>query len=169
MALWTFTKVSQDLGCSVQNISNRKGKLKSMGFIEKDVDGKEKINENGYNYLMEQRKNSFKSDINKFSNNLVNNDENLNNINENETKQLHSNNDFIIEFLQKEIEDLKIRLNEETQQKIHWQELYIKQNEDFKKLAFPPMLDTQEGNRNTEEREKRGFWSRLFRTIILNP
>ena len=47
MSLWTFTEVSRDLGTSIQNISNRKSKLKSMGFIETDIDGKEKINENG--------------------------------------------------------------------------------------------------------------------------
>ena len=46
LALWTFSEVSKDLGTSIQNISNRKSKLKSLGFIELDeVDGREKINE----------------------------------------------------------------------------------------------------------------------------
>ena len=170
MPLWSFSKASEDLGCSIQNISNRKGKLKEMGFIEVDpIDGKDKLNENGFNYLLEQRKNNYKKSVNKFNNDLVNNNENLDNINENQTKQLNSNNDFIVEFLKNEIDDLKNRLNEETKQKIYWQELYIQQNEDFKKIAFPPMLDTQEGNKNTEERVKKSFWSRIFRIVFIIP
>lgn len=162
MALWTFTEVSQQLGCSVQNISNRKGTFKNMGFIEVDVDGKEKLNENGFNYLKNQRENTMKNRVNKLNSDLVNGQENSNNIRDNQTKQTNLTNDFFVEFLKNEVDELKTRLIEEQEQKKYWQDLYIKQNEDFKKLAFPPMLDTQEGNRNTEEREKRGFWSRLF-------
>ena len=162
MALWSFTEISQQLGCSVQNISNRKGKLKSMGFIEVDLDGKEKINEAGFNFLKEQRKNTIKNEVNKLNNNLVNEQENASNVNDLRDKQMNFTNEFIVEFLKNEVEELKNRLNEEQKQKEYWQNLYIQQNEDFKKLAFPPMLDTQEGNKQTQEREKRSFWSRLW-------
>ena len=162
MALWSFTEISQHLGCSVQNISNRKGKLKSMGFIEVDLDGKEKINEAGFNFLKEQRKNTIKNEVNKSNNDLVNEQENISNVNTYRDKQMNLTNEFIVEFLKNEVEELKNRLNEEQEQKKYWQNLYIQQNEDFKKLAFPPMLDTQEGNNQTQEREKRSFWSRLW-------
>lgn len=158
MALWTFTEMSQNLGCSIQNISNRKNSLRNMGFLEIDVDGKEKINENGYNYLMNKRKNTMKRELNKFNDNLVNTEEKTSNNNDSNAKQFNLTNDFIVEFLKNEVEELKGRVIEEQQQKKYWQDLYIKQNEEFKKLAFPPMLDTEEGNRETEEREKKGHW-----------
>lgn len=162
MALWSFTEISQVLGCSIQNISNRKNSLRSMGFLETDEDGKEKINENGYNYLMNKRKNTIKNELNKFNDNLVNTEEKASNINSSNAQQVYSTNEFIVEFLKNEVTELKERLNEEQQQKKYWQDLYIQQNEEFKKLAFPPMLDTQEGNKQTEEREKKGQWWRFW-------
>lgn len=36
MALWTFTKVSEILECSPQNVYQKKAKLKKMGYIEID-------------------------------------------------------------------------------------------------------------------------------------
>lgn len=163
MALWTFTEMSQNLGCSIQNISNRKSSLRNMGFLETDVDGKEKINENGYNYLMNKRKNTIKSELNKFNDNLVNTEEKASNTNDSTAKQINLTNDFIVEFLKNEVTELKERLNEEQEQKKYWQNLYIQQNEEFKKLAFPPMLDTQEGNKETEEREKKSQWWRFWK------
>ena len=70
--------------------------------------------------------------------------------------------DFVIEFLKKQIEDLQKQLESEKEEKKHWQELYIKQNEDYKKITFPIMLDTEAGNQKTEEKIKKGFWARLF-------
>lgn len=163
MALWTFTEMSEILGCSVQNISNRKSSLKTKGFIELDVDGKEKINENGYNYLMNKRKNTLKSELNKFNEDLLNTEEKVSNINSSNAQQVYSTDNFVVEFLKNEVTELKERLNEEQEQKKYWQNLYIQQNEEFKKLAFPPMLDTQEGNRETEEREKKGQWWRFWK------
>lgn len=45
MALWTFTEVADKLECSQQNVYSKKNRLKQMGFVELDIDGKEKIND----------------------------------------------------------------------------------------------------------------------------
>ena len=56
MALWTYTEMSEVLECSPQNVNQQKAKLKKLGYIEVDpTDNKEKINENGYNYLLNKR------------------------------------------------------------------------------------------------------------------
>lgn len=157
MSLWTFKEISQMLQCSPQNIYQKKNKLNQLGFIETDEDGKEKINDNGYNYLLRQRQLTMQTNSNNLNKTCLNSIENIENVGDSHIKQ-----DFIFEFLQKQVEDLKKQLEEEKEQKKYWQDLYIKQSEDFKKLAFPPMLDTEAGNKQTEENHKKGFWARLF-------
>ena len=137
-----------------------KAKLKKLGYIELDEEGKEKINENGYNYLLNQRKSTIQnnsSNINILNNTCLNNSESQDATMDSSIKQ-----DFVIEFLKKQIEDLQKQLESEKEEKKHWQELYIKQNEDYKKITFPLMLDTEAGNQKTEEKIKKGFWARLF-------
>ena len=167
MALWSFSEISQCLGTSIQNISNRKSKLKSMGFIVIDENGKEKINEAGYNWLINNSKQRKLNELNKTNDNLVNDEENIDNTN-NSSKQYQ--NDYVIELLKNQIDELKkqvideqSRADKEREQVKYWQDLYIKQNEEFKRLAFPPTLDTQEGNKETEQKElKKSFWQRLW-------
>ena len=125
-----------------------------------NFEGKEKINENGYNYLLNQRKSTIQnnsSNINILNNTCLNNSESQDATMDSSIKQ-----DFVIEFLKKQIEDLQKQLESEKEEKKHWQELYIKQNEDYKKITFPLMLDTEAGNQKTEEKIKKGFWARLF-------
>lgn len=157
MSLWTFKEISEMLQCSPQNVYQKKGKLKQMGYIEIDEDGKEKINDNGYNYLLKQRQVTMQTNSSNLNKACLNSIENTENTSDSPIKQ-----DFIFEFLQKQVEDLQKQVEEEKEQKKYWQDLYIKQSEDFKKLAFPPMLDTEAGNRQTEENHKKGFWARLF-------
>lgn len=157
MSLWTFKEVSEMLQCSPQNVYQKKSKLKQMGAIELDEDGKEKINDIGYNYLLKQRQNTILNNSNNLNNTCLNSVENAEIPSDTSIKQ-----DFIFEFLQNQIEDLKKQVEEERGQKKYWQDLYIKQSEDFKKIAFPPMLDTPEGNKQTEEKHKKGFFARLF-------
>ena len=159
MALWTFTKVSEILECSPQNVYQKKAKLKKMGYIEIDPnDNKEKINENGYNYLLNLRKNTMQNIPNNLNNTCLEETENIDNSNSLNFKQ----DQIIVDFLKNQVEELKNQVKEEKEQKQYWQNLYIQQSEDFKKLAFPPMLDTEEGNKQTEEATKRGFWKRIF-------
>lgn len=160
MSLWSIKELSEMLDCSPQNIYQKKAKLKKLGYIELDEEGKEKINENGYNYLLNQRKSTIQnnsSNINILNNTCLNNSESQDATIDSSIKQ-----DFVIEFLKKQIEDLQKQLESEKEEKKHWQELYIKQNEDYKKITFPLMLDTEAGNQKTEEKIKKGFWARLF-------
>lgn len=160
MSLWSIKELSEMLDCSPQNIYQKKAKLKKLGYIELDEEGKEKINENGYNYLLNQRKSTIQnnsSNINILNNTCLNNSES-----QDETMDSSIKQDFVIEFLKKQIEDLQKQLESEKEEKKHWQELYIKQNEDYKKITFPLMLDTEAGNQKTEEKIKKGFWARLF-------
>lgn len=160
MSLWSIKELSEMLDCSPQNIYQKKAKLKKLGYIELDEEGKEKINENGYNYLLNQRKSTIQnnsSNINILNNTCLNSSENQDATMDSSIKQ-----DFVIEFLKKQIENLQKQLESEKEEKKHWQELYIKQNEDYKKITFPLMLDTEAGNQKTEEKIKKGFWARLF-------
>ena len=160
MSLWSIKELSEMLDCSPQNIYQKKAKLKKLGYIELDEEGKEKINENAYNYLLNQRKSTIQnnsSNINILNNTCLNSSENQDATMDSSIKQ-----DFVIEFLKKQIENLQKQLESEKEEKKHWQELYIKQNEDYKKITFPIMLDTETGNQKTEEKIKKGFWARLF-------
>ena len=158
MSLWTFTKASEMLECSPQNLYQQKAKLKRLGFIETDMDGKEKINDNGYNYLLEQRKNTMQNTSSNLNNTCLNNNESPYNSNETEIKQVN----LIVELLQKENENLKKQIEQEKDQTKYWQELYIKQNEDIKDITFPIMLATKEQNKKQEENSKKNFWKRFF-------
>ena len=109
---------------------------------------------------LEQRKRTLANEVNKFSNNVVNNKESLLN-SELDSKQIN-NNDLLVDFLKKQVDELKLQVNEEKEQKKYWQELYIKQQDELVNKIFPTLLDTQEGNKETEERVKKGFFSRLF-------
>lgn len=159
MPLWTFTQVSQELGTSIQNITNRKAKLKNMGFIEKDIDGKEKLNENGFNYLLEQRKQTMQKQVNKFNNNVVNKQENIDNSAFDITKQPN----YIIQLLEKQIEDLK-KENEywKKQFELKDQELKDKNNyiQEWNTKAFA-LLSTSEKKQEQQETRK-GFWNKIF-------
>lgn len=125
---------------------------------------KKKLTIVGYNYLLETRKKTFEKKSNNLSNDLLNNNENIDNNNYLKEQQ----KDYIVELLENQIVELKQRITEEQEQKKYWQDLYIKQNEEFKRLAFPPTLDTQEGNKETEQKElKKSFWQRLWRKLML--
>ena len=158
MSLWTFTKASEMLECSPQNLYQQKAKLKRLGYIEMDTDGKEKINDNGYNYLLEQRKNTMQNTSSNLNNACLNNNENDYNSNDLEFKQVN----LIVELLQKENENLKKQIEQEKDQTKYWQELYVKQNEDYKKITFPIMLGTEEQTKKQEENVKKGFFKRFF-------
>lgn len=161
MALWSFTEISEKLDCSPQNIYQKKNKLKNLGYIETDTDGKEKINENGYNYLLQQRQTTIQNSSNNLNKSL-NND-----LNKSTSPDITSNTDFkqdnyFVDFLQKQIEELKQQLKEEKEHSKYWQDLYIQENNDFKKLVFPTMLNTEEGNKQQEQEVKKGFFKRFF-------
>ena len=126
MSLWSIAEVSKIMGCSPQNIYQKKAKLKSMG-------------------------------ASKLNKTCLNDIENVENTSDSSIKQ-----DFIFQFLQEQVEDLKKQLADEREKSKYWQDLYIKENENFKKVAFPIMLDTEAGNRQTEEKHKKGFWTRFF-------
>lgn len=161
MSLWTFAKASEMLDCTPQNLYQKKAKLKKMGYIEIDpADQKEKINEAGYNYLLSQRTLTMQINSNnpeKLNNTCLNNAENTTGNVNTDIKQ-----DFVYKLLQDQVEELKTRLAEETEQKKYWQELYIKQNEDYKQITFPLMIGTEEINRKQEEETKKGFFSKFF-------
>lgn len=159
MALWNATEISQKLGCTPQNINQQKPKLRQLGYIEIDpTDNKEKINENGYNYLLNKRKLTMQMNSNNLNNTCLKDIENIGNNSNTPFKQ----DTFIIDLLQKENADLKKQLEEEKRQTKHWQELYIQQNEDYKKITFPLMIGTEEQNKQQEEETKKGFFKRLF-------
>lgn len=159
MALWNATEISKKLGCSPQNINQQKSKLKELGFIEVDpTDNKEKINENGYNYLLNKRKLTMQMNSNNLNKTCLKDSENI----ENSSNALFKQDLSIIDFLKKENEDLKKQIAEERNQTKHWQDLYIQQNEDYKKITFPLMIGTDEQNKKQEEQIKRNFWNRLF-------
>lgn len=158
MALWNSTEMSKILGCSPQNINQQKPKLKELGYIEVDpADNKEKINENGYNYLLNKRKLTMQMNNNNLNNACLKDGENIENSNNTAFKQ-----DFIIDLLQNENADLKKQLEEEKNQTKHWQELYIQQIEDYKKITFPLMIGTEEQNKQQQEHLKKGFFGRIF-------
>ncbi len=162
MALWSFTEISEKLDCSPQNIYQKKSKLKNLGYIEIDTDGKEKINENGYNYLLQQRQSTIQNNSNNLNKSL-NNDLNKS-INSDFTSISDFKQDnYFIDFLQKQIEELKQQLKEEKEHSKYWQDLYIQENSDFKKLVFPIMLNTEDGNKQQEQETRRGFWNKLFK------
>lgn len=156
MALWTYTEMSEILECSPQNVNQQKAKLKKLGYIEVDpTDNKEKINENGYNYLLNKRKATMQmngNSSNVLNNTCLNNTQNTDNNSNTGFKQ----DTFIIDLLQKENAELKKQVQ-------YWQELYVQQNEDIKKITFPVMLGTEEINRKQEEETKKGFFSRFFK------
>lgn len=161
MALWSFTEISEKLDCSPQNIYQKKNKLKNLGYIEIDTDGKEKINENGYNYLLQQRQSTMQNNSSALNKSLKND------LNSNTNVDITGNTDFkqdnyFVDFLQKQIEELKQQLKEEKEHSKYWQDLYIKENDDFKKLVFPTMLNTEEGNKQQEQEVKKGFFKRFF-------
>ena len=157
MSLWSIGEISKMLECSPQNIYQKKAKLKSMGAIEKDEDGKEKINDKGYNYLLKQRQLTMQTNSSNLNKTCLTDIENTENTSNSSIKQ-----DFIFQFLQEQVEDLKKQLADEREKSKYWQDLYIKENENFKKVAFPIMLDTEAGNKQTEEKHKKGFWTRFF-------
>ena len=95
MSLWTFKEISEMLQCSPQNVYQKKGKLKQMGYIEIDEDGKEKINDNGYNYLLKQRQVTMQTNSSNLNKACLNSIENAENTSDSPIKQ-----DFIFEFLQ---------------------------------------------------------------------
>lgn len=156
MALWTYTEMSEVLECSPQNVNQQKAKLKKMGYIEVDpTDNKEKINESGYNYLLNKRKATMLmngNNANVLNNTCLNDTQNIDNTNTTSSKQ----DTFIIDLLQKENADLKKQVQ-------YWQELYVQQNEDFKKITFPLMIGTEDQNKKQAEETKKGFFSRLFK------
>lgn len=160
MSLWTFAKASEILECSPQNLYQKKAKLKKIGGIEIDAtDNKEKINETGYNYLLNLRKNTMQTNANNLNNTCLQSEENIvNNDSANIKQDL-----FVVDFLKNQVEELKKELQEQKEQTQHWQNLYIEQTTDFKKLVFPTMLDTENGNKQTEEQIKKGFWQRVFK------
>lgn len=162
MALWTATEMSRVLGCSAQNVNQKKQKLKELGYMEVDpIDNKEKINENGYNYLLNQRKLTLQMTSNS-SNNLNNTClKDIENRENNGSPQFKQDL-FMFDFLKKEVEELKKQLEEEKNHTKYWQDLYIKQNEDYKKITFPLMIGTEEQNRKQAEENKKGFWKRIF-------
>ncbi len=158
MSLWSFTEMSEILECSPQNIYQKKAKLKRLGYIEFDTDGKEKINENGYNYLLEQRKATMKTASSNLNNTCLNNEESIENSRNTPIQQ----DNYIVEFLQKQIEELQKMLQEEKEQKQYWQNLYVQQNDEFKKISFPLMLGTTEQNQQQAEETKKGFWRKIL-------
>ena len=149
MSLWSIGEISKMLECSPQNIYQKKAKLKSMGAIEKDEDGKEKINDKGYNYLLKQRQLTMQTNSSNLNKTCLTDIENTENTSNSSIKQ-------------EQVEDLKKQLSDEREKSKYWQDLYIKENENFKKVAFPIMLDTEAGNKQTEEKHKKGFWTRFF-------
>lgn len=156
MALWTYTEMSEVLECSPQNVNQQKAKLKKLGYIEVDpTDNKEKINENGYNYLLNKRKATMQmngNNANILNNTCLNDTQNIDNTSNTSFKQ----DTFIIDLLQKENADLKKQVQ-------YWQELYVQQNEDLKKITFPLMIGTEDQNKKQAEETKKGFFSRFFK------
>ena len=71
MSLWCIKELCEMLDCCPQNIYQKKAKLKKLGYIELDEEGKEKINENGYNYLLNQRKSTIQNNSSNI--NILNN------------------------------------------------------------------------------------------------
>lgn len=161
MALWTFTQMSEMLECSPQNIHQKKAKLKKLGYVEVDpVDNKEKINENGYNYLLNTRKNTMQMNNNNLNNTCLKDIENI----ENSSNMSFKQDTFTVEveFLKKQNEELKKQLEEEKNQTRYWQQLYVKENEEYKRLTTPLMLGTTEQNKKQEEQTKKSFWQKIF-------
>lgn len=158
MGLWSFAEAAANLDCSPQNVYQKKGKLNSIGGIEVDTNGKEKINDIGFNYLQELRTNTLKSkatsDDKSSLNFKNNNNENVNNIGNTEFKQA----EYVINVLQEQIKDLKERVEEEKKQKEYWQDRYTNQNEELMTKIFPVLLATEEQNKQQEENTKKGLF-----------
>lgn len=158
MGLWDIPTVSELLDCTQQNIYQKKSTLRKMGYLEIDpIDKKEKINENGLNYLREMRTQTLKRQGRKA------------NIMEQDSEHIEKScnvsiqQDFVFDFMKKELEDLKTRLVEAEKEKTYWRDLYIQQVEDFKKMAYPTLLDTKEGNEKTEAKVKNKFIAWFFK------
>ena len=121
---------------------------------------KKKLMNGGYNYLMNIRKRTLQGKVN----NLPNNDLVDKEKHDNTNNLVDEQSNYIIKFLQDEIVELKKQLVNEQERTKHWQELYIKQNEDFKNLAFPIMLDNKEKEvgEPSQVSTKKSWWNRLF-------
>ena len=161
MGLWTFAEASQKLDCTPQNIYQKKAKLVSIGGIEIDESGKEKINDTGFNYLQTLRKTTLNSkptsDLKFKLNSQEKERENIDNTSNTDFKQVN----YIINVLQGQIEDLKKSVEEEKKQKEYWQNKYTNQNEEIMTKIFPALLGTEEQNRKQEENAKKGFFGFL--------
>ena len=144
MAYFRINEVAKQLGCSVQSIDQKKDYLleHDMAYLDA-TDNLFKINDNGLNYLKEKRK--------KYLTLKPNEPKNIDADAENK-KELSS----AMEYLERLIEE-----KERTIQRLESEiEHYRNENKELilnQRLLFPK---AEEGN--TNEPNKKGFFSRLF-------
>lgn len=124
--------------------------------------GKEKINENGFNYLQDLRIITMKTKNNstslKLNNSLTSPIENeptpaYTEIPENQ--QVHST---VVDLLTTQVDELKKQLNDQKAETLKWQELYLGKEKYINEKILPQLLNTSEGNQQTEEKMKKGFF-----------
>lgn len=154
---FTIKEASRIVDCTTQNIYRQKSELISKGYMEQDKSGAYYINENGINYLRDKRAESIRSSSQVF--NQVDNKD-LSSV----ANPTNASNTEYIQVLKEQIQDLK---NERD----YWKERYIQKDDELKNkndyiqsvntqvFAF---LNTTEGNKQTEEKIKKGFFARLF-------
>jgi len=170
MSLFTYAEAAKQLDCSVQNVHGKKEKLKEMGFLEKDIDGKDKVNTSGLNYLLEQRKRTMEQQARKqqqLSNDSSSTESSVDNLDDENGKffsdkqfpDIHIEDSIIIKLLTKQIEELKKEKEEYKQEAIKWQDLYIAQDHHLQEAIYPKLLGSGE---NSDVMLKKGFWGKIF-------
>lgn len=145
---WSLQDVAKDLGVTYQAIYKQKDLLIQKGYIEK-IDGVNKLNVQGYNYLIEHRSNKEKT-------NTTRSNENQN------TSDL--NNEYI-NMLKKRIEQLENdlqankqyyqnELNQERDRTAYFKNLFEQKDKQLNVLLLPGATENQNKNK--------GFFARLF-------
>lgn len=143
---WSLKDVANDLGITYQAIYKQKDILLKKGFIE-NVDGVNKVNVQGYNYLIERRSNKPLKD---------------NSIND-ENRRTNDLNSEYIDMLKKRIEqlenDLQVNkqyyqseLNQERERTQYFKSLFEQKDKQLNVLLLP----------GATEKNNKGFFARIF-------
>jgi len=66
---------------------------------------------------------------------------------------------IVVDLLKDQIEELKTQRDEQKAETQRWQGLYFDKEKQLNEILYPKMLDTAEGNQQTEEKVKKGFFN----------
>ncbi len=156
---FSIKEASKLLNCSTQNIYQQKSKLLQDGYMEQDkITGGYFINEKGINYLREKRIETMKA-----------NNQGFNQVDKQDfkgiaTPTVSTDNTEYINMLKEQINDLK-------KDRDYWKNEFIRKDNELKdkneyiqgmSTKMFALLDTAEGNKKQEEKNKKGFFKKIF-------